>query len=436
MGKSNKFEIFMSAVIGLALGYYSLGVFNYWHSPVHYDGILFPFLNVFINLADRQYHGLNYLVEVIFQGIHGWFRVIVLMGLIFNYILFFLALKQTARKSLSLLIAAIFLVGTVSVLFYLPFLKYRFRSPDEKLRSAIYQKNKAAVEELLNKGAKIDAPSGFFQESALHDAVRNGDPKTIQMLLDKGADVNSKDKFGFTPLDTAVGKFESNPEIVKLLLEKGAKPGLSSRASEAPLCDAIPYSSVKVMEALIQGGQDINQDGPNGDTPLCKAIRYCKKDLVSFLLEKGADPNLRGEYHRYPLLEAASEYCNGNEEVNVEMCRMLLERGADIECKDYNNDDTPLIMAARQKKPGVMKLLLKAGADPNKTNKFGETPLCEAVKADSPEEIQILLAAGADVNKPGREKKSPVELARSAEKDKALLVLEPREIQGPKLKGK
>ena len=55
----------------------------------------------------------------------------------------------------------------------------------------------------------------------LTQAVKEKDLETIELLIKKGVDVNSKDKSGYTPLHWAAG-IEDNPELVEVLIAKGA----------------------------------------------------------------------------------------------------------------------------------------------------------------------------------------------------------------------
>lgn len=58
------------------------------------------------------------------------------------------------------------------------------------------------------------------QNEALMEATRKGDLAQVQDLLEKGADVNTRDEYGWTPLTLAAEK--GHLEIVKLLITHGA----------------------------------------------------------------------------------------------------------------------------------------------------------------------------------------------------------------------
>jgi hypothetical protein len=67
----------------------------------------------------------------------------------------------------------------------------------------------------------------------LHYAVRDGDLKEVRKLLDKGADVNARDKYGWTPLHEAASY--GHLDIVKLLVERGADVNARDKDGRTPL---------------------------------------------------------------------------------------------------------------------------------------------------------------------------------------------------------
>jgi ankyrin repeat protein len=91
-----------------------------------------------------------------------------------------------------------------------------------------------AVEKRLPQGK----PSSDDHSSLLHYAARSKDPRTVEMLIRKGAKVNATRDDGWTPLHEAAK--EGDVEMVKLLIERGADVNAKTRGNDAytaiPLC--------------------------------------------------------------------------------------------------------------------------------------------------------------------------------------------------------
>ena len=83
---------------------------------------------------------------------------------------------------------------------------------------------------------------------------------------------------------------------------------------------------------------------------------------------------------------------------DIEMVNDLLKAGANPNQSD-KFEDTPLNKVVRIGDLEMVKLLLKSGADPNKRNKWNNTPLHYAIDKRHLDIIKLLLKAGADPNK-------------------------------------
>lgn len=107
-------------------------------------------------------------------------------------------------------------------------------------------------------------------------ATRKGDIEKVKALLDKGADVNAKSRYGATPLFFACDR--SNTEMVKLLLEKGANPNVQDTFYKAtPLGWALDKNNPDIIRMLIEKGatekpQALNFGISGGHVAVVKAV--------------------------------------------------------------------------------------------------------------------------------------------------------------------
>jgi ankyrin repeat protein len=87
------------------------------------------------------------------------------------------------------------------------------------LQAAVYRGHEKIIELLLNKGADVNTQGGRHG-SALQAAIAGRDKKIIELLLSKGADVNAQEGEYGNALQAAI--VERDEKIIELLLNKGA----------------------------------------------------------------------------------------------------------------------------------------------------------------------------------------------------------------------
>ena len=99
--------------------------------------------------------------------------------------------------------------------------KKQFTKPDywHGFYIAALQNNTESLKNLIEKGADVNAKNKY-EQTPLHLAAQYGHIETVKSLIENGADVNSKDKYGWTPLHYAAE--EGHKEIVEYLIGKDA----------------------------------------------------------------------------------------------------------------------------------------------------------------------------------------------------------------------
>ncbi|MBE33769.1 hypothetical protein CL647_06800, partial [bacterium] len=109
------------------------------------------------------------------------------------------------------------------------------------------------VKNLLDRGADVDA-KGRYGWTALYLATKYNHVKTVQLLLNSEADVNARNNNGSTALHRAV--YENNVKIVQLLLDNRADVNARNKYGSTALFRAT-FRDVKIVKALVQAEADI-----------------------------------------------------------------------------------------------------------------------------------------------------------------------------------
>jgi ankyrin repeat protein len=258
---------------------------------------------------------------------------------------------------------------------------------DHALQMAAYHGHTEVVRLLLSRGAQPDLPDkakhtplsgacaqGFPEIACLlveagHpvgivEAAYLGDIPLLRQMLETGADIEAQNAAGVTPLMAASAC--GHQECVRFLLERGAAPDTGNERGQCALTWAVMYARVPVLHLLLDNGASIPS------ALLASATTFAKVEAVEVLVARGADPNHKGRSARTPLHQCAY-FCalgrkkNGTPE---RMAALLLDAGADIEARD-NLHATPLMAAARESHPGLVRLLLERGAEVRVANRQG-----------------------------------------------------------------
>jgi uncharacterized protein len=248
------------------------------------------------------------------------------------------------------------------------------------------------VRKLLDAGANPNVPL-LLGETPLMAAARSGNPEVVGQLLAKGANANLRAARGQTALMWAVA--EKHPEVVKVLLAHGADVHARSESWRQVMAvpphgyleynRAIPHGADTALmfaarvgdltsaKLLVAAGANVNDRDAWGVSATVLAAHSGYEELVEFLLDNKADPNL-----------AAAGFSALHEAImrrDEKMVSALLAHGADPNAplrtwtptrrssQDFHFEPalvgaTPFWLAARFSEPGVMRLLVKHGADP------------------------------------------------------------------------
>ncbi|MBQ01887.1 MAG: hypothetical protein CL477_14550 [Acidobacteria bacterium] len=235
----------------------------------------------------------------------------------------------------------------------------------------------------------------------LIEAVRGHDQPAVRDLLQRGADVNTREGDGATALHWAVHL--NDAETVTLLLEAGAAVDAVNDLGVAPLLIAATNGNADIVTVLLEAGANPNGGPPERERPLMRAAWVGSNAVVTALLDAGADPNaVESARHQTALMWAVSERHSA-------VVRALVQGGADVDAATVSHltgrralrdvtGYTALLFAARVGDLDSARILLDAGANPNDTASDRLSALGLATVRGFADVAMLLLERGADPN--------------------------------------
>lgn len=239
---------------------------------------------------------------------------------------------------------------------------------------------------------EIDSETESNHDTALTLACAGGHEELVDLLLNRKANIEHRDKKGFTPLILAATA--GHEKVVETLINNGADlEAQSERTKDTPLSLACSGGRYEVVELLLKYGANKEHRNVSDYTPLSLAASGGYVNIIKLLLNHGAEINSRtgSKLGISPLMLAAM---NGH----TAAVKLLLDMGSDINAQIETNRNTALTLACFQGRNEVVSLLLDRKANVEHRAKTGLTPLMEAASGGYIEVGRVLLDKGADVN--------------------------------------
>lgn len=205
----------------------------------------------------------------------------------------------------------------------------------------------AMAEDYLKKNRNNIAQPGCI--SPLSIAAKRRLPSFVKLILRYGANVNFRDRRGYSPLHLSFARHEESWYMFDLTILK---------------------YTFQTVKTLIDGGADINSKAKNGNTPLLQYVLYLHKSGYIDYLKRKDDPH--------------------SEELISNILSLLLDSGADVNTSN-NEKQTALMLLARTGNAKLVKMLLHAGADSSLKDKREKTALDYAKQNKNDESVQLLL---------------------------------------------
>ncbi len=261
-------------------------------------------------------------------------------------------------------------------------------TPSLPLQSAAEMGNLRTSRMLVEAGANVNTRTTKGQ-TALHAAVEGDHLDVIRYLIDSGADINMRDEEGISPLDDAV--WRGSVDATAILIAHGAKiADKEPRTGATPVNEAAYRGNTQLLQYLLQFGPDLALADKKGFTPLENAVRMGKPEAALLLLDSEAKSQ-----KSKPSFDKALTIAISKDESTI--IEALLHHGVKADAVTASGS-TPLDLAALASAVKVTSILLTNGADPNEDAKYGSSPLQDAALKGSTAIVGLLLDHGARPN--------------------------------------
>ncbi len=142
-----------------------------------------------------------------------------------------------------------------------------------------------------------------IKSTAVIDAVKSEDYDWVEALLCGGADINSQDNYGSTPLMWAADK--NNKEMAQLLLKYNPDVNIQNSEGHTSLMYAAQQNNKEIASLLLEKGADINIQNSYGESALILAAHKNNKKVLQLLLKSNPNLNIQDCDGRTALMRAA-----------------------------------------------------------------------------------------------------------------------------------
>lgn len=222
--------------------------------------------------------------------------------------------------------------------------------------------------ELLEYGASVDARDRFGARPLSH-AARFGHLEMVNLLLAHRAPIDARNLRGATALYYAAEGGRTS--VAQRLIERGADVKLTGRSGISPVAAAAYAGNDAIVEALLANGADERAPDETGKSPIVYAAAGGRLDVVKRLLAQKIDVNARYPNDLTLLMWAAGPDEKVPEARAIEVVTCLLDAGAHVDDRD-DRGRTALMIAAEGGRAEIANLLLGKGADPAIKDKAGK----------------------------------------------------------------
>lgn len=225
--------------------------------------------------------------------------------------------------------------------------------------------------QLLDLGASVQARDRFGN-TALLLASRAGENRAVELLLERGSHVEQTNLAGSTALLRAA--IANRRRTVTILLAAGANPNIANKRGVTPLAAAAFNGNRRLVDTLLGAGARGDDADATGKGALVYAAAKGYSGIVVSLLDAGLEVDRPYGHGLTALMWAAGHTNDVPVGEGLATVRVLLERGARHDLVD-DRGRNPLMIAAQRDHLEIVALLMERGADPSRADGQGLTAL-------------------------------------------------------------
>ncbi len=261
----------------------------------------------------------------------------------------------------------------------------------DRLWYAVEYNDVRTVQSLIEGGADVNHTFGPIRteqgkrrkQAPIFIAVRKNYQMLTEMLVDAHCNLDQVDDRGETPLFVAVQR--TNIGLVKILVAAGCNPRQKNVRGETVVHSAVSGGCTEILQYLISIGCDIDTCDNKGETPLMLAA-----DLHAVAMERNIQTRRGATHGQQEII-----LCLAEASLNISAINMFRETALHISvrlnggcCGQFN----------------IPLMLIQHGADVNIQNEVGETPLSLACSIFvrpiyfSMDLVMLMIAAGAELS--------------------------------------
>ncbi|KAJ4201781.1 hypothetical protein NW767_006319 [Fusarium falciforme] len=279
-----------------------------------------------------------------------------------------------------------------------PSIDIRGERYEHPLFAAVANGHKDAVAALLDSTSSIcegvDTVEGFGSKTgfvkykrrtSLTWAAQEGLTSVVELLVQKGADVNGIDQEDYTPLMRA--SEAGHQAVVSFLIKEGA--AVESPYAHRAVSLALKNGRASILKLFTKANVNWDLDPETLRMGLKSASERKNEEMVKLLIEDGVEPDAQDSWSHTALSLASKNY-------HAATLKLLIERNADW---DFNSKDmqTAFMTSAAVGNDEMVKLLVEKGVIIGAQSSEGYTALTFASRNSHLSTVKLLIENGAQI---------------------------------------